>query len=196
MKDKLELFKKVLAFMEEEKRGKRAVGFCLAFECSGANLEDYPEIMQYKPQKGMSYGDYWFDCHDYDSREKIMKTEIAKLENENIYSDENNSPQELKITAEKVRAMAEKCPTAKDVLKEGFPEAFEEDKYFDFSSKANSPVFGHADKSMIEVATGAVEGTKYEHLRKKCFYLSGAYNWEMVKIDRYTKYNLLIPTRK
>jgi hypothetical protein len=31
---------------------------------------------------------------------------------------------EFKITKEQILAMAEKCPTAKEVLKAGFPEAF------------------------------------------------------------------------
>ena len=37
--------------------------------------------------------------------------------------------EELKVTKEKVLAAAEKCPTAKEVLEELFPEAFEDDKY-------------------------------------------------------------------
>lgn len=37
---------------------------------------------------------------------------------------------ELKITKEKVLAAAEKCSTAKEVLKEMFPDVFEEDNPF------------------------------------------------------------------
>lgn len=40
---------------------------------------------------------------------------------------------ELKITKEKVLAGAEKCPQAKQVLKEMFPEVFKDDKYLDLS---------------------------------------------------------------
>jgi ribosomal protein L21E len=34
---------------------------------------------------------------------------------------------EYKVTGEVIRKMAEKCPTARDVLKEGFPDAFKDE---------------------------------------------------------------------
>ena len=40
---------------------------------------------------------------------------------------------EYKITKERLEAMAKKCPEAKEVLKEGFPEAFMEEKWEDIT---------------------------------------------------------------
>ncbi|KKM76299.1 hypothetical protein LCGC14_1381470 [marine sediment metagenome] len=42
-------------------------------------------------------------------------------------------PEKYEVTKEAILAMAEKSPEAKEMLKAGFPEAFEEDKHFDLT---------------------------------------------------------------
>ena len=52
---------------------------------------------------------------------------------------------ELKITKEKVLAMAEECPEAKAVLEKGFPEAFEDE------SKVSASVKEEIDVHLKEI---------------------------------------------
>ena len=50
--------------------------------------------------------------------------------------------EEYKITKEAILKMAEKCPEAREVLKAGFPKAFEEKKHFDLTKlKGNRYIF-------------------------------------------------------
>jgi len=92
------------------------------------------------------------------------------------------NPTELKITPDKVLSAAKKCPQAKEVLKEMFPEVFEEDKYFDLSNTTiYSPQVGIAIRCSGEYA-------------KKSFWLNDSWNWIIVK-DSEDKL-CLIPTKK
>lgn len=50
------------------------------------------------------------------------------FENRKDQKEKTMSKKEFKITKDAILRMAEKCPDAKCVLKEGFPEAFEEDR--------------------------------------------------------------------
>ena len=78
--EKLELFKKVLEDLKRHKSFNGTRGLCNAFsDCGCVSVEDYPEIMQYKP-KVIDKDGFWFNPLDHDRRIEIMKTEIAKLE--------------------------------------------------------------------------------------------------------------------
>ena len=89
-------------------------------------------------------------------------------------------PTELKITPDKVLSAAEKCPQAKAVLKEMFPEVFEEDKYLDLSS--------------IKI-TGAIIQKRVEgEFKDKSFCLNKSFNWEIIIDDE--NMICLVPTKK
>lgn len=84
---------------------------------------------------------------------------------------------ELKITKERVLKAAEKCSTAKDTLKELFPEAFEAEP-FDFTRQhiitptIRGPLFiGHAS---------APYG-----MRAKCLMVSNDYEMEVTESGGY-----------
>jgi hypothetical protein len=86
---------------------------------------------------------------------------------------------ELKITKEKVLAAAKKCSQAKDVLKEMFPEVFEEDKYLNLTDESISSL-------LYAKTTGNLAG--------KAFHLRSSYNWEIVK--DFADNTCLVPTKK
>ena len=110
---------------------------------------------------------------------------------------------ELKVESENVLALAKKHPKWKADLKELFPKAFKNDKYFNLSSlgDANGFIFsfgetkaaGFESRYFLKVAHLSPNSTNSE-LNKKAFYLSGiGINLELRPID--SNY-LLIPTRK
>jgi hypothetical protein len=76
---------------------------------------------------GVDFGPGYTDGHNCDGRCPgrqgwyVCQDEIALLHE---FTKEDNMD-EYKVTGEVIRKMAEKCPTARDVLKEGFPEAFD-----------------------------------------------------------------------
>jgi len=92
-------------------------------------------------------------------------------------------PTELKITPDKVLSAAEKCPQAKAVLKEMFPEVFESDKSIDLSFLEGF------DYRFMELRKGW--NSEYN---EKSFWLSPNYNWEL-KADR-DGILCLVPTKK
>jgi len=85
---------------------------------------------------------------------------------------------ELKITPDKVLSAAKKCPQAEAVLKEMFPEVFEEDKSVDVSKLG---------KSILDVRNG------FEYM-SKAFWLDDSYSWE-IKRDSNNML-VLIPAKK
>lgn len=105
---------------------------------------------------------------------------------------------ELKVTKENVLKAAEKCSTAKQVLKEMFPEAFEDDKYFiltKLSRTKDAVLFTDEDAT----SAGFIDN-QFMQIRSrgeyagKAFFLSKLYEWEM-KIDSRGDI-CLIPTKK
>ena len=92
---------------------------------------------------------------------------------------------ELKITADMVREAAAKCSTAKQTLETLFPEAFEEDKYFDFGEEFILKTSGQPFKIGWEIPPSKLKG--------KCLLVDNSWEVEMVKHGAWT---LIIPTRK
>ena len=108
----------------------------------------------------------------------------------------------LEITAEKIKAGAEKCPEAKEVLEEMFPEAFKDDKYFELDKlKINKhfnefPIDIFTNKSCIDMVLDNQfiqirQGGEYQN---KAFYLSNCCNWEIIKDAQDLL--CLVPTKK
>jgi len=98
---------------------------------------------------------------------------------------------ELKITKEKVIAAANKCSAAKEVLKEMFPEVFEDDKYFNFAGSAG---IDNEFKSNYLPDSSMIQIRRIGKYKNKAFYLTSKYNW---KIERDNEGDLcLIPTKK
>ena len=73
---------------------------------------------------------------------------------------------ELKITSEKVLSAANKCPQAKEVLKEMFPEVFEENKSITVNDSTIKQHFCVRN---------------YGEFAYKSYYLSSSFNWEVKK---------------
>ena len=87
----------------------------------------------------------------------------------------------ITVTADKIRAMAAKSPQVKEVLKEGFPECFEEDK----SVNVLESDFHFNGKLCVRL------GGEYAN---KGFWLEKDYDWE-IKTDAFGCL-VLIPTKK
>ena len=83
----------------------------------------------------------------------------------------------ITVTADKIRAMAAKSPQVKEVLKEGFPECFEEDESVDL--RKCEPV-------MLVSGDSPFKG--------KAYYLDCIYNWKLQTTPSGFQY--LIPTKK
>ena len=96
----------------------------------------------------------------------------------------------ITVTADKIRAMAAKSPQVKEVLKEGFPECFEEDKYFDLHLNGQGLSLWH---NKTECLLTLAEGSAPEGLWGKCLCLSSRYNFELIE-NRGIQ--ILIPTKK
>ena len=103
----------------------------------------------------------------------------------------------LEITKEKVLKAAKECPDAKKVLKGMFPEAFEDEKYFDllklnkgdytlFESKESRDA-GFNDYLFFQIRGAGIFGGK-------SFYLNKSYNWDIITDNEGEK--VLLPTRK
>lgn len=89
------------------------------------------------------------------------------------------TPKTLEITPDKVLSAAKKCPQAKEVLQEMFPEVFEDDKL-----------------TKVGFTNDFIEIRNYEdsEYHKKAFWLSKCWNWE-IKEDNCGSL-CLIPTKK
>lgn len=109
---------------------------------------------------------------------------------------------ELKITKEKVLEAAAKCSTAKETLKTLFPEAFDDQKYFNLNSlvldgfneilitKEKCKKIDFLNKQGTPLLQVRMHG-KYSY---KGFYLDDEVNWEILT-DHYG-YKVLVPTKK
>lgn len=83
--------------------------------------------------------------------------------------------QELKITKERVLKAAEKCSTAKDTLKELFPEAFDPDA-FDFGPAHELDAANRSSRPMFIGESMAPYG-----LRGKCLLVHMDYDMEVTE---------------
>lgn len=91
----------------------------------------------------------------------------------------------LTITKERVLQAAAKCSTAKATLETLFPEAFMEEKYFDFGESFNLKTSGEPFKIGWEIPLSKLKG--------RCLLLDPSWEVDVVKHGSYT---LIIPTRK
>ena len=103
----------------------------------------------------------------------------------------------ITVTADKIRAMANKSVEAWEMMKAGFPEAFEEDKSVDLTELLEYKSYGKiTDISKLEnylfVCYPDDEKQKYSG---KCFGLDNTFNWELKKSIN-NRITLLIPTKK
>ena len=103
---------------------------------------------------------------------------------------------ELKVTKEKVLEAAKDCKDAERVLKTLFPEAFEDNKYFDLHPLDENTLLFDNDKGR---ACGFSDGA-FMQIRSngeyayKGFYLSLFYNWSIVEDSEHLQ--VLVPTKK
>lgn len=103
----------------------------------------------------------------------------------------------LETTKERILEAASKCSAAKETLKDLFPTAFEDDKYFDLSKLPNNNYYlfsnedakaaGFFNNELLQIRT-------LEEYANKAFYLDYRYNWEL-KRDSADQL-VLIPTKK
>lgn len=95
---------------------------------------------------------------------------------------------EHKITTENILAAAAKCSTAKETLKTLFPEAFEDDKYFDFERK-------HVIDTLERVGNPFYigEGNAPDNYRSKCLIVND--DWD-IEIQEYDGRKIIIPFKK
>lgn len=95
----------------------------------------------------------------------------------------------LKITKERVLAAAAKCETAKETLMELFPEAFEDDKYYNLWDDKYKK---HVDNG--DIFGGVAQGPRiWIRDGGKSFQLTCHCNWELIKED--DGFYLLTPTK-
>ncbi len=111
--------------------------------------------------------------------------------------------EKFEVTKEAILAMVEKCPEAKEVLKAGFPGAFEkaleiDKKYFNLNALNNT------DGRLFTQAQAEDAGFGYNHfmsvrlggsMRGIAFVLDSSYNWEFDELKN-NFYHLLIPSCK
>lgn len=103
----------------------------------------------------------------------------------------------IETTKERILEAASMCSAAKEILKDLFPQAFEDDKYFDLSKLPNDNYClftnkaakdaGFIDKSFLEIKVSG-------EYSKKAFYLNDDYNWELKRDSSGDL--VLIPTEK
>ena len=94
----------------------------------------------------------------------------------------------LEITAEKIKAGAEKCPKAKKVLKEIFPEVFEDDKYFElnkletngYCNRVNYNIFTYKSCKNIGLDESFIQIRKEGKFKNIALYLDNNYNWKII----------------
>ena len=96
------------------------------------------------------------------------------------------SEEKYEVTKEAILKMVEKCPEAKEVLKAGFPQAFEKKKTFDLLKLKDSGFIftaiearaaGFEDRYFLKIRTGG----KYEGI---AFYLEENYlKWDLKRED-------------
>lgn len=102
---------------------------------------------------------------------------------------------ELKITSEAVQRAAEKCSTAKEVLKELFPDAFtESNNFFNFLDADSLGLFYKTKddyKKIDERGIAIRGGGKMNH---KGFFLSSSVKWEIIRDDE--GYQVLTGTKR
>ena len=103
-----------------------------------------------------------------------------------------NNNMKLEITKERVISATETCPTAKETLKALFPEAFEDEKYFNFESLECSFLEGKNIPRDFSITWLQVRSDG--NLAWKGFYLDRYLNWEIVK-DNFGEM-VLVPTKK
>ena len=100
-----------------------------------------------------------------------------------------------KMTKAKVLEAAAKCSTAKATLQTLFPEAFEDEKYFDLTKLSKIQFLDNDDcvkagfdnNYALQIRTGG-------HYAFKGFHLSNNYDWKIVQDE--VNDTVLIPTRK
>jgi len=103
----------------------------------------------------------------------------------------------METTKEKILEAAKVSEEAKDVLEKLFPEAFEENKFFNLNEllQGKHQIFSDDNsKKAGFISSGFIEIRENGEYRNKAFYLSDEYNWEMKYDDE--KMLCLIPTRK
>lgn len=97
--------------------------------------------------------------------------------------------------SKKLQELAKDNPDFKEAIKNKFPEAFEDEKYFDLTlvnSEARKLwAAGHEHLGMGIMEVSACSAP--EHLRNHCFLLSSFVNWELME---YKGDKFLIPTLK
>ena len=98
----------------------------------------------------------------------------------------------LEINKDRVLEAASQCPTAKETLKTLFPEAFEDEKYFNFKSLECSFLEGKNIPRDFSITWLQVRSDG--NLAWKGFYLGRNINWEIVK-DNFGQM-VLVPTKK
>lgn len=136
-------------------------------------------------RKNVSYLNYDLICFTRTYKSDIKTTlgynttdgapSITFEEFKNLYM----TPKTLEITPDKVLSAANKCPQAKEVLKEMFPELFEDDK---------SVKVSHTDGFI------AIRNNEESEYHGKSFWLSKRWNWE-IKEDSCGSF-CLVPTKR
>ncbi|HOV34615.1 MAG TPA: hypothetical protein PLS56_01315 [Candidatus Dojkabacteria bacterium] len=108
---------------------------------------------------------------------------------------------ELKVTKEKVLEAASKCSTARETLKTLFPEAFEEEYWLDLSKlkvepSDNTQIFIGSSvlQATSDKSTSLIEIRRLGEFKDKGFFLSTAFDWEIVTEREGLK--VLIPKLK
>lgn len=101
---------------------------------------------------------------------------------------------EIKITKERILDAASTCKEAKKVLKNLFPDIFEDEKYFDLSELPKT-IFSNEDAENAGFDNRYFFEVRHDGEYKfKAFYLDNPYNWEII-IDSEGA-TCLIPTKK
>ncbi len=126
---------------------------------------------------------YW--SRDIDKR----YTEISLTQFEKYVLNKQSKEMELKITKEKVLSAAKKCSQAKEVLKEMFPEVFEDDKYLELKNSSFTSA-GYKEPGYGDI----IRVRQFGEFIGKAFWLNENLNWE-IKIDKEGE-KCLIPTKK
>ena len=88
----------------------------------------------------------------------------------------------LEVTIEKVLRAAAKCPDAKAVLEEMFPEAFEESKYFNFLEETDeTSVFKNRTAKDFLLNAALIEVRDSGEYEGRGFFLDDNLDWELKK---------------
>jgi len=80
---RLSVYKDCLKLLKVKRKDTYICAFCFLLDgvAPDNTIEEFPELIAYKPEENYRGGNYWFDPLDFDTRENILNEIIKDIEN-------------------------------------------------------------------------------------------------------------------